>query len=630
MTGLRTEQVEELVELLQRGEDVPREYKQLLFPSTQAECELSYSGKKPEPDVLVDTLALPIQPVRHFNGGAGDESSNAGGWTNKVIFGDNLQTMKTLLQLKSEGQLLNADGTNGIRLIYMDPPFATKRDFTSSDEELAYRDKVVGAEFVEFMRRRLILMRELLAPDGCIYVHLDEKKSHYIKLVMDEVFGEHRFQREIVWRMGWLSGYKTAAKNWIRNHDVILYYSLDPSRFNKSYIPYPKGYVRRGGTAPTGKGVPLEDTWNCNELDRLNSIQIVSFSGEKTGFPTQKNEDLLARIIEASSSPGDLVLDPFVGSGTTLAVAEKLGRRWIGIDSAKVAIYTTQKRLLNLRHKVGNTGEPIEAKPFALYNAGLYDFSKLRELPWREWRRFALDLFECRDRRHTVAGVQMDGTRRGADVLVFDHTTAGGVVLDHGFVQDLHGQLASKASGEVFLIAPAASVAFLEDYIDLGDTRYYILRIPYSIIDELHHSDFTALQQPMDARQINQTVDSIGFDFIRPPRVACTYGQTEDALIVTINTFISQANAKGASRRGNREALSMVLIDYDYSMTGPDGTVSPFELDAVVYEQELAQKAFTFEIPKKLAGERVAIIYLDVYGNEFTEIKTADDFLLDS
>ncbi|MBK9061400.1 MAG: site-specific DNA-methyltransferase [Flavobacteriales bacterium] len=135
-----------------------------------------------------------------------------------------------------------------------------------------------------------------------------------------------------MWRIGWLSGYKTKAQNWIRNHDVIYYYVKDPKSFtfNKAYVPYPDGYVRRDGAEPTGKGTPIEDVWNANESEfalkggeSLDSIQIKSFSNEKTGYPTQKNESLLRRIIEASSKPNDLVLDFFCGSGTTLAVCRE-------------------------------------------------------------------------------------------------------------------------------------------------------------------------------------------------------------------------------------------------------------------------------------------------------------------
>jgi DNA modification methylase len=121
-------------------------------------------------------------------------------------------------------------------------------------------------------------------------------------------------------------------------YDVLLFYTRNSQFiFNKLYIPYPDGYVRRDGSPPEGEGYPIEDTWNCYDIDRLDSIQIMSYSGEKTGFPTQKNENLLERIIRASSNEGDIVLDAFEGSGTALAVAEKLGRRWIGVDCSKLS-----------------------------------------------------------------------------------------------------------------------------------------------------------------------------------------------------------------------------------------------------------------------------------------------------
>lgn len=168
-------------------------------------------------------------------------------------------------------------------------------------------------------------------------------------------------------------GYKSAAKQWIRNHDTILYYTKTSQfTFNKEYIPYPEGYVRRDGAKPEGKGYPIEDTWNCSELDPLNSIQIMSFSGEKVGYPTQKNENLLERIIKCSSNPGDLVMDTFMGSGTTQAVALKLGRRFIGADINLGAIQTTTKRLINILES-----NPIEKETtagFEVYNVNNYDF----------------------------------------------------------------------------------------------------------------------------------------------------------------------------------------------------------------------------------------------------------------
>lgn len=277
-----------------------------------------------------------------------------------------------------------------IDLIYIDPPFATGADFKfnaqigeedlevtkehSIIEEKAYRDTWgKGLQtYLSMMYERLVIMRELISEEGSIYVHLDATVGHYVKLILDEVFGPNSFQREIVWRIGWISGYKSAAKNWIRNHDTILYYVKTPGRFtfNKEYIPYPAGYERRGGENPNGKGYPIEDVWNANTFefnlkgeDSLDSIQIKSFSQEKTGYATQKNESILRRIINASSNPGDLVADFFSGSGTTLAVAEKLGRRWIGCDLSRWAIHVTRKRLLDIEN----------CKPFEVLNLGKYE-----------------------------------------------------------------------------------------------------------------------------------------------------------------------------------------------------------------------------------------------------------------
>lgn len=629
MPKLTDTQRQHIIELLERGEDLPLDYKHLLFPPERQEYELVYAGKEREEDILAETMAVPLQPIRTFGG-------NGNGWHNMLIFGDNLQAMKTLLKMKEQGKLVNEDGSRGVRLVYIDPPFATRKEFTGAQEEKAYQDKLIGAKFVEFLRKRLLLMRELLTPDGSIYVHLDEKKSHYVKVIMDEVFGEHRFQREVIWRIGWLSGFKTQAKNWIRNHDVLLFYTMNSEFvFNKIYIPYPDGYVRRDGSHPEGEGYPIEDTWNCYDIDRLDSIQIMSFSGEKTGFPTQKNENLLERIIRCSSNEGDIVLDAFAGSGTTLAVAEKLGRRWIGIDCGKLAIYTMQKRLLNLKSEIGNKGKPLKPKPFTLYNAGLYDFARLKELPWEGWRTIGLDLFQCQDKPHKVGGIQLDGYRGSDDVLVFNHTVGGGVVLDYGFIDDLHVQIGSKIGSRFFIIAPAASVTFLEDYIQKGKTRYYILRIPYSIINELHSRDFEAIKQPTDETQVNETVEAVGFDFIRQPKVECEYfvrqreGEMFKDAVVKIKTFKSEALAKGASQKGNRETLSMVLVDYDYphdpTRKGKEPP-SPFELDAVYYASDIEANDWEVRLPLDSLGEHVMLIYIDIYGNEYTEVKSRADF----
>ena len=330
--------------------------------------ELRWRGKIP----FTSTQFYPAQLKESF----GEEVN---GWMNKIYWGDNLQVMSHLLK-HYRGQ---------VDLIYIDPPFDSKADYkkkielrgqkTTNDrtafEEKQYTDIWSNDEYLQFMYERLILMRELLSNKGSIYIHLDENKNHLIRLILDEVFGSNNFKREIIWRIGWISGYKSAANQWIRNHDMILYYTKsEECIFNKKYIPYPEGYRRRDGAEPTGQGYPIEDTWNCSDLDVLNSIQIMSFSSEKVGYPTQKNENLLSRIIECSSNPGDLVFDCFMGSGTTQAVAMKLGRRFIGADINLGAIDTTIKRLSKVANEIdGTIQEETKYTGFEVYNVNNYD-----------------------------------------------------------------------------------------------------------------------------------------------------------------------------------------------------------------------------------------------------------------
>jgi len=186
------EQRQEIVRLLEQGEELSPEWARIIFPPEKREYELVYHGKETEGDILANTLAVPLQPVRTFGKSGKD-------WHNMLIFGDNLQVMKTLLDMKKEGNLCNADGTPGVRLIYIDPPFATRQDFRGSEDQKAYQDKIAGAEFLEFLRKRLLLLRELLTPDGSIFVHLDWKRGHHIRLILDEIFGEQNFVNEIIW-----------------------------------------------------------------------------------------------------------------------------------------------------------------------------------------------------------------------------------------------------------------------------------------------------------------------------------------------------------------------------------------------------------------------------------------------
>jgi hypothetical protein len=177
--------------------------------------------KERDEDIIANTMAVPLQKVRTFG-------KNGDGWHNMLIFGDNLQVMKHLLDLKRAGKLRNADGTDGVRLVYIDPPFSTKQEFRGGQDQKAYQDKIAGAQFIEFLRKRLVLIRELLSDDGSVYVHLDWRKGHYIKAILDEVFGENHFQSEVCWQRH--DPHNDAVNRYGRIHDVIYWYTRSDQR----------------------------------------------------------------------------------------------------------------------------------------------------------------------------------------------------------------------------------------------------------------------------------------------------------------------------------------------------------------------------------------------------------------
>ncbi|WP_458450610.1 DNA methyltransferase [Fibrobacter sp.] len=239
---------------------------------------------------------------------------------NLIVKGNNLLALHSLKE-KFAGK---------VKLIYIDPPYNTGTDTFS------YNDNFNRSSWLTFMKNRLEVAKDFLAPDGAIYVQLDYHQIHYAKVLMDNIFGEKNFQREIIWRIGWLSGYKTKDNNWIRNHDTILFYSKNSERlnFNKHYIPKEEFKEIANSAA---ERYPIEDVWNGNEYDDLNSIAIVSFAGETVSkmlnkddeVKGQKSEKLLERIIKAHTDENDIVLDFFGGTGTTAAVCLKMNRQFL-------------------------------------------------------------------------------------------------------------------------------------------------------------------------------------------------------------------------------------------------------------------------------------------------------------
>lgn len=612
-----------VIETLKRGESLPLEWARELFPAEKKEYELIYHGKEREQDILAETMAVPLQPISTFG--------KNGNCHNMLIFGDNLQAMKTLLKNpKIKGQ---------IKLIYIDPPFATRQEFRGSQEQKAYQDKITGAKFIEFLRKRLVFLRELLADNGLIYVHLDQKKSHYLKLILDEVFGESNFLNEIVWK--YTKFQMREMTRFAKNTDRLLLYSKK-SNYDFYPITYKlneaKKLLKKGWDKDLGRIVNIKDengktqkiTIYDEKIDDLWEIPYIGATAhERTDYPTQKPEKVLERVITSATKEGDLVLDVFAGSGTTCAVAEKLGRRWIAIDSGKLAIYTIQKRMLNLKTEIGNNGKPLKPKPFILYNAGLYDFSTLRKLPWQDWRFFALQLFGCKDEPHKIGGFSVDGKLRGASVMVFNHHEQPNRVIDEETIKDIHAAIGKRIGHKFFIIAPRGVFDFQQDYIDLDDVRYYALRIPYSVINELHHREFTALQQPNDETSVNETVEAVGFDFIQPPHVEWSIGvkkhkgQLSDDAFLEITNFETRARLRGKNVNRGLDALSMIMLDFDY-----DGNV--FDFDVVFYAQQLRNNEWNACFPTEKLGKKMMFIFIDIYGNEAKHVVARENFFENS
>ena len=360
-------------------------------PPIKGYPELHWTGKRP----YKSTVYYPAQ-LKETYGDAKD------GWLNKIYWGDNLQVMSHLLK----------DYRGKIDLIYIDPPFDSKADYKkkiklkgqsiesdqSTFEEKQYGDIWTNDDYLQFLYERVVLCRELLSPHGSLYLHCDYHKSHQIRMILDEVFGlgamlnpnGQGFRAEIIWDKGFRG---TESKNiYQRTHDTIFWYSKTSEWiWNQQYEEYKdakmsrynqidesgKRYalikrVRTDGTVYYGKcyfneaGKKIEDV--------IFEPIMASTDRERTDYPTQKPEALIERLVKSSSNPGDIVFDCFMGSGTTQAVAMKLGRRFIGADINLGAIQTTTKRLLNVANELNSQIDGGDRYTgFEVYNVNNYD-----------------------------------------------------------------------------------------------------------------------------------------------------------------------------------------------------------------------------------------------------------------
>ena len=451
LTQQERDEVKRLVEL---GEPLPEKYRWKLFAEPR-ETELIWPGKTNE----VTNVVLPFQTIEQIDEPRAELEEKApdlfavthsgrqsGGWTNKLIWGDNKLILASLKNGPLRKQIEDA---GGLKLVYIDPPFDVGADFSfdieigeetltkepSLIEDIAYRDTWGrGADsFVSMIYERLNLVVGLMSDQASIYVHCDWRVNPYIRMALSELLGEENFCNELVWKR---TSAHSSAKRYGPVHDNILFYSRSDSQvWNQVFQAYDPAYIeaRFARVDPdgrswkdadlTGSGIRYGQTgeiWRGfsptakrrhwayppNELDKMDADGLIywpskdggwprlkqyfnnmggipaqdvitdifpinSMAQERLDYPTQKPEALLERILSASSNPGDLVADFFCGSGTTLAVAEKLGRKWIGCDLGRFAIHTSRKRLIDVQRELKRAAKPYRA--FEILNLGKYE-----------------------------------------------------------------------------------------------------------------------------------------------------------------------------------------------------------------------------------------------------------------
>lgn len=619
--------IEELPKIIKRGK---REANKIL-EGLSDENRLS---------LQTNELVLPSKDISGFFKGEIREI-NENQWFNKLIYGDNLLAMQALLA----GDETSPSMRGKIDLIYIDPPFDSKADYRTnvklpnSDivqkptiiEQFAYKDtwKNGTASYLEMMVPRFILMRELLSETGSIYVHIDWHVGHYVKVIMDEIFGKNNFRNEIIWKY---TGSLQPKNDFARKHDVIFRYSKSNSvKYNPVYIPYSEGAIARFDhedekgrykiTKRNGKeyktymkeGKPIEDVWI--EDDIVDIPIIMKNSKENVNYGTQKPETLLERIIKASTDEGDIVADFFMGSGTTGAVAEKMGRRWIMSDLGKPACMITRKRLIDQ-----------ESNPFLYQSIGDYqkeqfeqsEFRTIRDLSHVVMSLFGALPFIDNESRTNLGYIKDDKTLvlvdspsklTGYNTLIkaqkLRNTYHGGwdkvVVLGWNFVQNI-GQIIS----------------------DLNDKKLDVLVIPPDLLEQLK----TKSKAKKLIQEGNLRFSSLQYLTVKQPTVE-QYNDELETLTVELDNYVLLSPEALPLDEKNKNKLSEIigkdpLALIEYWSIDPDYDGQVFRSKWQDYRENIANDNDPFRVIRtakmnvpKINGKRtICVKAVDVFGFE--------------
>lgn len=578
-------------------------------------------------------LVLPSKDVAgYFVNPVKETSENE--WLNKLIYGDNLLTMQALLA----GDETTPSMRGMINLIYIDPPFDSKADYktkvelesttieqkSATIEQFAYSDtwNKGTASYLEMMVPRLVLMRELLASNGSIYVHIDWHVGHYVKLIMDDIFGKENFVNEIIWT--YKSG-GTSDKYFARKHDTILFYRksndycfnvLKEKSYNRGFKPYRfKGVEEFEDEIGWYTLVNMKDVWQIDMVGRTSS--------ERVNYATQKPSKLLETIIKASSNEGDIIADFFMGSGTTGSVAEKLGRKWIMSDLGKPATMIARKRLIDQ-----------DANPFLYQSIGDYQKEQFEQSEFKTVRDLAnvvmtlygalpfldndtyTNLGYIKDSK-TLVYVDSPSKMTGYNTLVkaqkLRNSYHGGwdkvVVLGWNFVQDI-GQIINN----------------------LNDKNLEVLVIPPDLLDKLSskkkYSDLI--------NKGNLRFSSLQYLKIKPIVVE-DYDENNENLIIELANYVllspdamplDDKNKKKLQEIINNDPLSLI----EYWSVDPDYDGKVFRSKWQDYRGNIANDDNPYKIinkaklnvPKINRPRTVCVKAVDVFGYESAVTKTIE------
>jgi len=634
--NLEEEDLKKLFGAINEGYEPPTEFIGKLFPSFFEKLKqdskfgfqdlirhkiptLEYAGKRQEGVILASASLLgqsaPLQVVRTF-GEPGED-----GWRNMIVQGDNLQFLKTVFL--NQDPLIKDKVKGKVKLIYIDPPFATESDFQSKEGSTSYSDKVESAEFLENLRERLIFLREILSEDGSIYIHCDWRMNSHIRAISEEVLGRDKFQNELIWIYSRMAS--RDQKNFNNTHQTIYWWRKGNNfTFNIDAVrtEYAESSKNRAGYKKKGVGSGVFKEEKLCELNPLGKFPDdwldIPFERNQI-YPTQKPEALLECIIKASSNQSDLIMDAFAGSGTTAAVAEKLGRRWIMCDFGKHAIYTMQKRLLNISESKALNDEKkgkkygIPPKTFCIVSVGAYDFTRVMNLRKNKdaYISFVLALFGIpKEEKDFVSKYRLDGiyAEKDGDPIeifpVWDDDYLYHVKVDQDYLKEIIVQSRGRIKGNFYIIVPETCTVISDMTLpnNAGDfVHFKLLKFPYKILEEIARN-FDIEEQPDSPSNINNLVSSVGFYF--NDEVVVRAGKVDGGCKLTKFTTMI-VNREGKMYEG-LDGLALVLIDLGY-----DGKV--FKLDKAVYAKEIKEDGI---ITIDGITDKTAIIAIDKHGNE--------------